>query len=206
MLALIHRELQDHFFYVVLIGLVSLGVIVIAILTAYWGIAAAGLGIGGAAMALLLALFAMLGASQMYTDHAHRISALVATLATTRTRILAARVLAAVVLIVAMLVPLLVTTVAILYSLQEPLVFLRGTIAEVFGTAVLACLASYCVGLLVGWTANKALPAISVVVGLLLVMLLVSVKGFGPAAIGLLLLFTIASLLHVWHRFASVSL
>ena len=206
MLTLIHRELRDHFLYVVLIGLVSLGVIAIAILTAYWGVAIAGLGIGGAAMALLLALFAMLGVSQMYTDRAHRISALVATLATTRTRILAARILTAVVLIIAMLVPLLVTAVAIMHSLQLPLGFFRGTIAGVFVTSVLTCLAGYCVGLLTGWTSNRALPAISVLVGTPLVMLLVAVKGFGWAAIGLLSLFIIASLFLVWRRFTSVAL
>jgi len=36
-------------------------------------------------------------------------------------------------------------------------------------------------------------------------MSFVIVKGFGLAAIGLLLLFIVASLLHVWHRFTSVS-
>ena len=39
-----------------------------------------------------------------------------------------------------------------------------------------------------------------------LVMLLVAVKGFGWAAIGLLSLFIIASLFLVWRRFTSVAL
>jgi len=205
MLALIQRELQDHLVYIVLAGLIVAVMIAVAILTACWGMAPAGLGIGGAATALLLALFCLLGAAQMYADRANRISALLATLAVTRTRILAARVLTAVVLISAIFVPLLVTVVAILYSIGTPLTLYRGTIAEVSVTLVLTCLAGHCIGLLAGWTANRTIPALSVLFGMLLLMSFVIVKGFGLAAIGLLLLFIVASLLHVWHRFTSVS-
>ena len=206
MLTLIQRELQDHLVYIVLAGLITAVMIVVAILTAYWGMAPAGLGLGGAATALLLALFCLLGAAQMHTDRANRISVLLATLAVTRTRILAARVLTAAVLIVAMSAPLLVTAVAILYSIDVPLTFYRGIIAEVSMTLVVTCLASYCIGLLMAWNANGIVPALSVLFGVLLVMSFIIVKGFGLAAIGLLLLFIVASLLHVWHRFTSVSL
>ena len=105
MLALIQRELQDHIVYVVLAGFTTAVALIVAILTTYWGMAAAGLGIGGAATAMFLVIFSVFGAAQMYTDRANRISALLATLAVTRTRILAARVLTGVVLIVAMFVP-----------------------------------------------------------------------------------------------------
>jgi len=205
-LALIQRELQDHLVYIILAGLIVAVMITVAILTAYWGMAPAGLGIGGAATALLTALFCLLGASQMYTDRANRISSLLATLAVTRTRILAGRVLTAVVLIAAIFVPLLVTAVAVLYSTDAPVTFYRGIIAEVSVTLALTCLASYCIGLLMGWTANRTIPSLSVLVGMLLVMSFIFVKGFDVAAIGLLLLFIVASLLHVWHRFTSVSL
>jgi len=206
MLTLIGRELQDHFVYVMLAGLITVGTVIIAILTAAWGIVWAGPMIALGMVPLLLALFCVLGAAQMYTDRANRISALLATAAVTRSRILAARVLAGAAIILAMLVPLLITTVAILYFTGAPLAFYGRTIAEVALTVGLSGFACYCVGLLLGWTTNKAFPALSVLFGILLVLLLVVVKGFGMPAIMLLLLFCIAALLRVWYRFTSIPL
>jgi len=206
MLTLIGRELQDHFVYIVLAGLITVGTILIVILIAAWGVAE----IGGVAVAgtipLLLALFCVLGAAQMYTDRANRISSLLATSAVTRSRILAARVVAGAAIILTMLVPLLITAVAILYLVGAPLAWYWRTIAEISTTVALTGFACYCVGLLLGWTANKAFPALGVLFGILLVMLLVIVKGFGMPAIMLLLLFSIAALLHVWYRFTSIPL
>jgi ABC-type transport system involved in multi-copper enzyme maturation permease subunit len=179
---------------------------VVAILMAWWGIAAASLGIGAVGMPLLLGLFCMLGAAQMYSDRANRVSGLLATLAVTRSRILAARVLAGAAVILAMLVLLLIAAIAILHVIGAPIAFFWRTIAEVSATLVLTSFACYCVGLLMGWTTNKAYPALSVLFGMFLIMLLLVVKGFGLAAIGLLLLFIAAALLCVWHRFTSVSL
>lgn len=206
MLTLIKRELQDHAVHIVLAALICVGMVGQVILTTYWGVAGVGLGIDAAAMVILLVLFCMLGAAQMYTDRANRVSALLATLAVTRTRILAARVLAGAAIILAMLVPLLITAVAILYVTGAPLALYWGTIAEVSTAVVLTSLACYCVGLLMGWTTNKAIPAVSALFGILLIMLLVVVKGFGISAMVLLLLFSIASLLRVWYWFTSVSL
>lgn len=206
MLTLIGRELRDHVIYVVLAGFVSFVTVVTAILAAAWGIVAAGPKLGAGMVVVLFLLFCVLGAAQMYTDRANRISALLATSAVTRSRILAARVLAGAAIILAALVPLLITAVAILYFTDEPLVFYRGALAEVFTTAALASFACYCVGLLFGWTANKAIPVLGVLFGTLLLVLLVVVKGLGLAAIVVLLLFSIAALLRVWYRFTSISL
>jgi len=82
----------------------------------------------------------------------------------------------------------------------------RRTIVGVFTTAALTSFACYCVGLLMGWTANRAIPALSILFGIVLLMLLVVIKGFGMAAIGLLLLFSFAALIRVWYRFTSISL
>ncbi len=206
MLTLISRELQDNFVYIMLAGLVTVGTVIIAVLTAIWGIVWAGPMIALGMMPLLLALFSMLGAAQMYTDRANRISALLATSAATRSCILAARILAGAVIILAMLVPLLITTVAIAHLTGAPLELYWRTIAQVSTTVALTGFACYCVGLLLGWTANKVFPALGVLFGILLVMLLVVVKGAGMPAITLLLLFCIAALLRVWYRFTSISL
>ncbi len=206
MLTLIGRELRDHIVYVVLAGLITVGTMVLAIVIGTWGIAQVSGLIFIVMMPLLVALFGLLGAAQMYTDRANRVSALLATSAVTRSHILVARVLAGTAIILAMLVPLLVTAVAILHFAGAPFVFYGRTLAGIATTIALTGFACYSLGLLLGWTTNKVFPALSLLFGLLLVMLLVVVKGFGIPAIVVLLLFSIAALLRVWHRFTSVSL
>ena len=84
---------------------------------------------------------------------------------------------------------------------------LIGSLRIMYGLGlVLACFACHGVGLLSGWTTNKAIPVLGIFFGALLVGLLVVVKGLGIPAILLLLLFSVASLLNVWHRYTSVSL
>jgi hypothetical protein len=206
MLTLIGRELRDNFVHLVLAGFISLCTIVIAILTAYWRIAWTSLGIAMVMGIILVILFATLGAAQMYTDRANRISSVLATLAATRSRILVARVLAGAMVILATLVPLLITAIAIAHLEDAPLALYWGTIAEVFATVVLTSFACYCVGLLLGWTTIKAFPALGMLFLMALVVLFVVIKGFVLLAIVLLLLFSVACLAHVWYRFTSVSL
>jgi len=206
MLTLIGRELRDNFAHLILAAFFSLCTVAIAIVTAYWGIAWASLGIAMMMGIILVILFTTLGATQMYTDRVNRISSLLATLAATRGRILVARVLAGVLIILATLVPLLITAVAIASLEDMPLAFYRGTIAEVFATVVLTSFACYCIGLLCGWTAIKAFPGLGMLLLTALVVLLVVIKGFVLPAIVLLLLFSVACLAHVWYRFTSLSL
>jgi len=206
MLTLIGRELRDNLAHLILTAFFSLCTVAIAIVTAYWGIPSAGLLIAVIMGIILVILYTTLGAAQMYTDRANRVSSLLATLAATRGRILVARVLAGVLIILASLAPLLITAVAIASLEDMPLAFYRGTIAEVFATAVLASFACYCVGLLLGWTTIKAFPVLGLLFLMALVVLLVVIKGFVPTAIVLLLLFSIACLVHVWYRFTSLPL
>jgi len=204
MLTLIGRELRDNFAHLILAGFFSLCTVAIAIVTAYWGISWVSLPISGIMGIILVVLYTTLGAAQMYTDRANRISSVLATLAATRSRILAARVLAGAAIIVATLVPLLITAVAIMSLEDAPLAFYRGVIAEVFAALVLTSFACYCVGLLLGWTAIKA--ALGVLLLAALVVLLVVIKGFVLPAIVLLLLFSVACLAHLWYRFTSIPL
>jgi len=206
MLTLIAREFRDNLACLILTGFHSLFTIAIAIVSAYWGIPWAGLLIAVIMGIILAILFTTLGAVQMYTDRANRVSSLLATLATTRSRILAARVLAGAMVILTTLVALLITAVAIASLEDAPLALYRSTIAEVFATVVLTSFACYCVGLLLGWTAIKAFPALGMLFLMALVVLLVVIKGFVLPAIVLLVLFSVACLAHVWYRFTSISL
>jgi hypothetical protein len=206
MLTLIGRELRDQAVHIVLASLVSAVAIAVAIATVFWGIVGAGLGIMAATSVVLFFVLCALGTAQMYADRANRVSGLLGTLATTRSRILAARVLAGVVVILLSLVPLLITALAILYFTRMPLVFYRGTIAEVSITMALTAFACYCIGLSMGWTASKTIPVLGLLFFVALFVLLVVVKGFGLQGIVLLLLLCVALLLRVWHWFTSVSL
>lgn len=206
MLTLIGRELRDYFGYIILTGFVSAVIIAVAVLTAWWGMAELGLRIIAGSVVTLLFIFATLGASQMYTDRANRVSSLLATLAVTRSRILAARIVAGAAVVLAVLVSLLIAAVAILYFSGMPLATYGSAVAEVSATMSLASLACYCIGLLSGWTAIKVAPVLAIFFGVVAVVLLVVVKGFGASVTAILLLFVIMSLLHVWHRFTSVPL
>lgn len=206
MLTLIGRELRDQAVHIVLAGLISAWAIAVVIATAAWGVVGPGLQILAGMTVVLFFVFCTLGTSQMYTDRANRISGLLGTLATTRGRIVAAKVLAGVAVILLNLVPLLITVVAVLYYIGKPLAFHRGMLLEVFVTTALAGFACYCIGLSMGWTTSKTIPVLGLLLFVVLLVLLVVVKGFALLAIVLLLLLCVASLLRVWHRFASISL
>jgi hypothetical protein len=206
MWTLIGRELRDHASHIALAGFVSAFTIAIAAVVAAWGMTEAWQGIAAAMMPLLFATFCTLGTSQMYSDRANRISALLATSAVTRNGILAARVLSGALVILATLVLILITILVILWMIGSPLSLRWGPIVEVFTTAVLASFACYCAGLLSGWTTSKVIPILGTFLGVLLLLLLVVVKGLGIPAILLLLLFSATCLLNVWHRYTSVSL
>jgi len=206
MLTLIGRELRDNFPYLILAGFFSLCMVAIAIVSAYWGIPWVSLPLSVIMGIILVVLYTTLGAVQMYADRTNRVSSLVATLAATRSRILMARVLAGGAVILATLMPLLITAVAIMSLEDAPLALYRGTIAEVFVTVVLASFACYCVGLSLGWTTIKAFPVLGLLFLMALPVLFVIIKGFVLTAIVLLLLFSVACLVHVWYRFTSVSL
>lgn len=204
--ALILRELQDHIVYILLLGFVVAMAAASAILTGLWGISRVSPVIVGATMPILLVLFCSLGASQMYTDRANRISALLATSAATRNRILTARVLSGVAIMAPTLATLLITALGVLYFDMTPLGLYRGMIVEISLTAALASFAGYCVGLSTGWTLNRTAPTVGIFLGAAMVMLLVIVKGFWLSTTLLLLLLSVAALVHVWHRFTSTSL
>jgi hypothetical protein len=206
MWTLMGRELRDHASHIVLAGVVSAFTVAIAAVIAAWGITEAWPMIIAAMMPLLFVVFCMLGTSQMYTDRANRVSALLATSAATRGGILAARVLSGALVILAVLIPILIAVLVIHWMIGSPLSVRWVAIVEASTTALLASFACYCAGLLSGWTTNKVLPVLAIFFGALLPLLLVVVKGLGIAAILLLLLFSVTCLLNVWHRYTSVSL
>ena len=206
MLSLIAREIRDNLVSVALPCLVSAAGMTVAIVFAFSRVKGGIVAPTVMFTVILLLAFCGLGASQAYGDRANRISSLLATLGVTRNRIFAARVLAGLLTVLVALVPLAVTTIVLLWMFVPPLEFYGRMVVEISLTVLLAAVACYGGGLLVGWTTSKAwLLAGSVLLLLSLVSLMV-IKGFGPEAMAILLLFIGATLWYAWHTFTSASL
>jgi len=206
MLTLIKRELYDQITYLVLASLLSLLVIGIMIYAVMLDIPDASFALGAFTLQGLLVVFCFLGAAQMYSDRANRISPLLATLAATRSRILAARVVAGAIVVLLALIPVAVVAIVLVHLLAPPLAFHARMIVEISTTVTLLGFASYCVGLYMGWTSNKILLVAGCLVLLMLIMPLFVVKGFGGEAIVILLLLIGAMLLRTWTNYTSAAL
>ena len=137
MLSLIGREIRDHLVYVASPCVISLMVIGIAICTFVWRIEEASLAFCGALAIVLFIGFAILGAAQMYIDRSNRTSALLSTLAVTRSRILAARVIVGALTVLGSLVPALAVAVLLLKLFAPPVEFYSRMIVEVSVTLTL---------------------------------------------------------------------
>jgi len=211
-LTLIAREIRDNIVSVVLPCLVSIAGIAVTIVFALAPFRQA-LGIQGSFLVftsltipVLFLAFGGLGASQAYGDRANRISSLLATLGVTRNRIFAARVLAGLLAVLVALVPLAVTSIVLLRMVMPPLEFYGRMVVEIPLTLFLAAAACYVTGLLAGWTTSKSWLLAGNVLLPLFPASLVVIKGFGPEAMAVLLLFIVATLGYAWHTFTSASL
>ncbi len=206
MLSLIGREIRDHIVLVLAPCVISALMIAIEVRFVLEG---AWLGVFSppvVMMPLPLLLFCVLGAAQMYGDRAGGISTLLGTLAATRNKIFAARVLVGLLTILATIVPLTITAVILLRWIMAGAELWYGMVAELSLAVVLTGFACYCVGLLVGWTTSRAWLLVGCVLLLFATGFLVYIKGFGPGAMVVLLLFIGAVLLRVWHKFTSASM
>jgi ABC-type transport system involved in multi-copper enzyme maturation permease subunit len=206
MVTLIAREIRDHLVYV--LACCSLSAIMVGIMVSayFWEVKTAIYLFPPALAPVLFFGLAALGSSQMYSDRANRLSALLSTLAVTRSRILAARVVVGVLTVFAALAPLLVTALILLALAGPPAHLYSRMMWEMAVSIALTAFACYCVGLEVGWTTNKTWLLVGNLVLVGLVTSLVVSKGFGLDAVLLLLLLAAAMLLHVWHRFTSAAL
>ena len=206
MLTLMRREVRDNMVYVLapcVLSLLTIGILVSVFLS---GIKSAAIPFGGLLLLVLFLGFGALGSAQMYGDRANRISTLLSTLAVTRHQILAARVLTGILAILVALVPVLVTSVILLQAFLPPFEFYRRMVVEVSITTILAGLACYGVGLLVGGTTNRAWLLVGNLSLLALCVSLLLVKGFGPEVVLILVVLSGALLARTWYRFTTASL
>jgi len=154
-------------------------------------------------------VFCGLGASQMYWDRMKRISALLSTLPVTRNQIFTTRVTAGLLVVVIGFMPAVVT-VEVISNFIGPssvnnLAPFNGLTAGLWFPLFLFCLASYCIGLQMGWTSNKM-----VTLGAWLLSLILSgviwVKGFELQACLILVPFIVCCLFCAWRTFSTTAL
>jgi hypothetical protein len=206
MLTLIRREIYDNLVYVLApcaLSLLTVGILLYLFLSGVYGPA---IPFGGLMLLVLFLAFAALGAAQMYGDQARRVSSLLATLATTRARIFAARVLTGILVILATLGPVLAAAILLLRMSVTPFAFYRQMVVEISAITVLAALACYGVGLLVGGTTSRVWVLAGTFGLLVLCVSLIVVKGFGPEAMLVFAVLGAALLVHTRHQFTGASL
>jgi len=217
MFALIKREIQDHLVY--FIGAAAFAAIFILIsipvVGRYESIKRQGydyrtpeftVGIGVPVVAIVIIGICAMGATQMYLDRTRKISALLSTLAVSRSRILLARIVTGILAILTLLVPLTIAAVILLRLYAPPVLMYPGMVFEIFIAVFLMAFACYCIGLQTGWNSGKIIPTLGGIALTCIFVPLILIKGFGVHIVVILVLFIVASLIRTWHTFMTTSL
>jgi len=214
MFSLIKREIKDNIFYFILpvcFAAVSVTFIVTKVLKE----AAHDVPVGIPEIMYLVfytyipfagIIAAAFGASQMYTDKNKKISSFLITLATTRGRILTAKVITGLLWILVALLPIAAADVALL-KVFPPLVPIDiNSLLCLFAMTFVLYTGCYVTGLLLGWTANKVVPAFGCLVVTVILISVVIIKGFTLSAFIILLLFTVAAMVRATQKFLTTPL
>ncbi len=149
---------------------------------------------------------AALGSTQMYIDKGKRISTFLSTLATSRTRILAARIIAGLAFILLVLLPIAAVDMILLNIFPRLMPVDMSFLVNVFIVTFLSALLGYSVGLQSGWNSNKLFPTLGSIAITPLLLTVIIIKGFGVETMVILLLLTVAMLIRTWQKFLSTAL
>ncbi|UCC97166.1 MAG: hypothetical protein JSW66_15130 [Phycisphaerales bacterium] len=210
MLALIKREILDHIVYFFAALIFSAVLVSLLTAAAYNSGGRIESGIFAALwipmLLILVIVFSAMGVTQMYLDRNRRISAFLCALPVTRSRILAARIIAGVLAILLALLPLAIGAGLLCRLFVLPMPFFTNLLTDIVTTIFLMVFACYCLGLLTGWTASKIAPTFGALGLNLILVSLIVVKGFGSEIRFLLVLVIAACLIRTWQKFVSTSL
>ena len=146
------------------------------------------------------------GAGQMNSDKNEKISTFLSTLATTRKRIMTARLIVGVFVILLLSVPVVVTDAALLRTFSRLAPIETGVLIKPFVTIFSVFVCCYAIGLQSGWRTSKIMSLLSSIALAAVMILVVVIKGFGFESVLILLLFSIASLIRTWQRFLNARL
>lgn len=149
---------------------------------------------------------ASLGATQMYSDRDKKISAFLSTLATTRGKILAAKIITGILWILVVLLPIVIADVILLKIFSKAVPIHTGLLVKIFSITVLTYSICYCIGLQMGWNQNKFLVILGTLVLILIFPSIMIIKGLGVFTAVILPLLVIALIVLTWQKFMSTSL
>ncbi len=148
---------------------------------------------------------AIFGVVQMSAGKEKNTTSFLATLATTRKKILTARIIAGLLWILLVLLPVAIAYILLLRLFPRAALPDAGFFIKAFTTVCLCNIACYALGLQMASGSNKQLtllPAIAIVPVLLSIIV---IKGFGAAVILTYLLFAIFAMVRTWQKFMSAS-
>ncbi len=147
-----------------------------------------------------------MGAQQMYSDRSKKISAFLCTLATSRSRILTARIIVGSSQFLLVLMAMVITDVLLLARFESLVPFDITFLIMLFITAATVNLACYSIGLLIGFSTNRFLPILGSILLVAALIALIIVKGFGLQSNLILLVVAGAAMFRTWQKYATTSL
>ncbi|MCK5270215.1 MAG: hypothetical protein KAJ46_05490, partial [Sedimentisphaerales bacterium] len=147
-----------------------------------------------------------IGSKQMYSDHSGKISAFLCTLATSRSRILTARIIVGSSQFLLILLAMAITYALPLARFPSLVPFDITFMVMLFVTATTVNLACYSIGLLIGFSANRFLPILGSILLVAVLIALVIVKGFGLQSNLILLVVAGAAMFRTWQKYSTASL
>ncbi|MCK5271393.1 MAG: hypothetical protein KAJ52_02405 [Sedimentisphaerales bacterium] len=147
-----------------------------------------------------------MGAQQMYSDRSKKISAFLCTLATSRSRIMTARIIVGTSQFLLILLAMAITYVLLLARFESLVPFNITFLVMLFVTATMVNLACYSIGLLIGFSANKFLPILGSIFLISILIALIIIKGFGWQSNFILLVVAVAAMFRIWRKYATASL
>lgn len=206
MLTLIWREIVDHGAYLLLAALLSAIMTVPLVFSDVMDVEAGVLDIVICVLPFALLGCCAMGVGQMVADRAGRISSFLSTQAVTRGQILWARLLVGLLAILIVLVPAGIAAVIWLQRTIPPFRFYSHWVARIYATVFLVAMASYWLGLQIGWHTRKVILLFGALLLPAAVMALVVIKGFGADTIVVLFALILALVVSVAMRFHSTPL
>lgn len=211
MLALIKREISDHWLIFAL-GAIVAGLFAFVIIWHIMFLESAIPPLGILAeipipyALILFLLSAVLGATQMFSDLSQKKSSFLVTLATTRQRILSAKIFAGLLWILMFLSPIIIFEILMLTvfpRLAPPEITFP---LEILTTCFLASLCCYMLGLQMGWQTNRRSAVLGSIILAPLLLSVIIIKGFCVQTIIILALLAITMFIRTWQKFMSTSL
>ena len=213
MLTLIRRELESLSVYLIIELGFATGWIVLMISLMYEQMESPPVGIPVIMVKMLWPIIfflpflcAGIGVSQMYWDRDKKISTFLCTLATTRNRIMSARIIAGLLAISFVPIYLAVTYVLLLKVYPRLVPIDAGLLARMFFIALLANMACYATALQMGWSQNKYLPSVGALAVCVILVSAIVLAGLGVHSMVILGLVTVGSLVRTWQKFMSTAL